>query len=298
MKILLLGKSGQLGWELQRSLAPLGELVCFDRKGAGGLSGDLADAEGLAEAIRVLAPEVIVNAAAYTAVDKAEEERELASCINEVAPGVIAAEARKLGALVVHYSTDYVFDGSGTEPWRESDATAPLNHYGASKLAGERAIQESGCNYLIFRTSWVYAARGQNFLATIERLIRERDSLKIVNDQIGAPTSAELIADVSAHAMQAVLGKTAQGGLFHLSASGYASWHDYALLVADWLLENGIPTKLGPGQIQSQASADYSTPAKRPLNSRLDTELLQQTFGLSLPHWQTGVERALVERNL
>ncbi|MCB2038840.1 MAG: dTDP-4-dehydrorhamnose reductase, partial [Ottowia sp.] len=201
MKILLLGKNGQVGWELQRSLAPLGELVALDRQGAPGLVGDVSDLEGLAATVRALRPQLIVNAAAHTAVDKAESEPDLARRLNAEAPAVLAREAAACGALLVHYSTDYVFDGSGERPWREDDATGPLGVYGRTKLEGEQAIAASGCRHLILRTSWVYAARGGNFAKTMLRLARERERLTVIDDQWGAPTGAELIADVTAQAV-------------------------------------------------------------------------------------------------
>ena len=227
MKILLLGKNGQVGWELQRSLAPLGELIALDRHSAD-LCGDLGNLAGLAATVQRVRPDVIVNAAAHTAVDKAESEPELARTLNALAPGVLAREAASLGALLVHYSTDYVFDGSGQRPWAESDAPAPLNVYGQTKLEGEQLIQAAGPRHLILRTSWVYAARGGNFAKTMLRLARERDSLNVIDDQWGAPTGAELIADASAHAIRQVLQRPADAGLYHLTASGETSWCGYA----------------------------------------------------------------------
>ena len=228
MKILLLGKNGQVGWQLQRALAPLGEIVALERKDAG---GDLADPQGLAAAVRAAKPQVIVNAAAYTAVDKAESEPQLARLINTEAPAALAREAAASGALLVHYSTDYVFDGSGSAPWQESDATGPLNVYGATKLAGEQAIAASGCAHLTFRTSWVYAAHGDNFIKTMLRLAATRERLTVIDDQKGAPTGAELIADVTAHAISQTLQQPAKAGLYHLTAAGEASWFDYAQYV-------------------------------------------------------------------
>lgn len=296
MRILLLGKNGQVGWELQRALASLGELVALDRHGHGGLCGDLADLDGLRHTVRKLTPMVIVNAAAYTAVDRAEEQRELASRVNTEAPWVLAKEAKALGSLLVHYSTDYVFDGSGNRPWHEDDAPAPLNHYGASKLAGDQAAQASGCRYLVFRTAWVYAARGNNFLGTMAKLIRQRDALKVVDDQRGAPTGGELIADVTAHAIRQVLGDDSKQGLYHLVASGDTSWHGYATFIAEWMQEQGIAIEATPQRIEPVPTSAWPTPAQRPLNSRLDTTKLERSFGLQLPPWQAGVERALAER--
>ncbi|WP_280564592.1 dTDP-4-dehydrorhamnose reductase [Chromohalobacter sp. 48-RD10] len=295
MKILLLGKNGQVGWELQRSLAPLGELIALDRHGRDGLSGDLADLDGLRRTVRELKPAVIVNAAAYTAVDRAEEEHELAACLNGDAPGVLAEEAKALGALLVHYSTDYVFDGSGNVPWKESDAPAPVNHYGASKLVGERHIQASSCRHLIFRTSWVYAARGGNFLATMTKLMRERDALQVIDDQVGSPTGAELIADVTAHAIFQALGDTAKEGLYHLAAGGETSWHGFASFIAEWLQGQGSEIQATPERIAAISTAEWPTPAVRPINSRLDTTKLERTFGLTLPPWQHGGARVLHE---
>ncbi|MCU5787473.1 dTDP-4-dehydrorhamnose reductase [Alloalcanivorax marinus] len=295
MSTLLFGKNGQVGWELQRALAPLGPLVALDRHGLNGLCGDLANLDGLRATVRELKPTVIVNAAAYTAVDRAEEDRELADTINTAALGILAEEAKGLGALLVHYSTDYVFDGSGTAPWREEAPTAPLNHYGATKLAGEEAIQGQGCRHLIFRTSWVYATRGKNFLATMARLIQERDALRVIDDQIGAPTGAELIADVSAHAIRQARLDSQVNGLFHLVSAGETSWHGYACFIADWLKRQGIKVKATPDRIEPVSSEVWPTPAQRPLNSRLSTEKLEHALGLELPSWQVGVERALAE---
>ncbi|MFC2589920.1 MAG: dTDP-4-dehydrorhamnose reductase [Ottowia sp.] len=293
MKILLLGKNGQVGWQLQRALAPLGEIVALERKDAG---GDLADPQGLAAAVRAAKPQVIVNAAAYTAVDKAESEPQLARLINTEAPAALAREAAASGALLVHYSTDYVFDGSGSAPWQESDATGPLNVYGATKLAGEQAIAASGCAHLTFRTSWVYAAHGDNFIKTMLRLAATRERLTVIDDQKGAPTGAELIADVTAHAISQTLQQPAKAGLYHLTAAGEASWFDYAqyvLALARQARPQGVKT--AAGGVQPIASSQYPAAARRPLNSRLDTRRLQAVFGLTLPHWQAGVARVLEE---
>ncbi|TKD44162.1 dTDP-4-dehydrorhamnose reductase [Azotobacter chroococcum] len=298
MRILLLGKSGQVGWELQRALAPLGDVVALDRHGEQGLCGDLADLDGLTATLRALDPDVIVNAAAYTAVDKAESEPELALRINGEAPGVLAREAARLGAWLVHYSTDYVFDGSGEQPWREDAPTGPLSVYGRSKLAGEAAIATSGARALVFRTSWVYAARGGNFAKTMLRLARERDQLRVIADQIGAPTGAELIADVTAHALRQVLGRadaSPLSGVYHLAAAGETSWFDYARFVLLQAEQAGEVLKVGHEQIEAIPTSAYPTPAQRPLNSRLDTTKLQETFGLHLPNWQDGVARMLTE---
>ena len=293
MKILLLGKNGQVGWELQRALAPLGGMVALDRTGADGLRGDLEDLDGLARTLRQLAPDVIVNAAAYTAVDKAETDVARAHCINAEAPGVLAAAAAEMDALLVHYSTDYVFDGSGDRPWREASPTGPLSVYGRTKLAGEEAIRTSGCRHLIFRTSWVHAARGGNFARTMLRLAAERERLTVIADQFGAPTGAELIADVSAHAIRATVAAPARGGTYHLVADGETSWHGYARFVIEAARELGVTLKVA--EIAPIATSDYPTPASRPLNSRLDTSRLRTTFGLNLPDWRDGVARMLRE---
>jgi dTDP-4-dehydrorhamnose reductase len=294
MKILLLGKNGQVGWELQRSLAPLGDVLALDSKSID-YCGDLNDLEGIAATVRAYAPDVIVNAAAYTAVDKAESGPEQAQRVNAEAVAVLADEAQQLGAWLVHYSTDYVFDGSGAQPWQETDAVAPLSVYGASKLAGEQAIQASGCKQLIFRTSWVYAARGNNFAKTMLRLARERDSLSVIADQFGAPTSAELLADISAHALRSVMHEPSLGGLYHLAASGETNWHDYARFVLEQAEAAGVTLKVAPQQIAAIATSAYPTAARRPLNSRLNTAKLQNAFALNLPHWQAGVARMLSE---
>lgn len=293
MKILLLGKNGQVGWELQRALAPLGGLVALDRAGADGLRGDLEDLDGLARTVRLLAPDVIVNAAAYTAVDKAETDVARAQRINAEAPGVLAAAAAELDALLVHYSTDYIFDGSGDQPWREDSPTAPLSVYGRTKLAGEEAIRASGCRHLVFRTSWVHAARGGNFARTMLRLAAERERLTVIADQVGAPTGAELIADVSAHAIRATVAAPALGGTYHLVADGETSWHGYACFVIEAARELGVALKVA--EIAPIATSDYPTAASRPLNSRLDTRRLRTTFDLNLPDWRDGVARMLRE---
>ena len=294
MKILLFGKNGQVGWELQRSLAPLGELVALGSSGHAGLCGDLSDLAGLAETVFKVKPDVIVNAAAYTAVDKAESEPEQARLINALAPGVLADEAQKLGAWFVHYSTDYVFDGSGGQFWQETDATGPLNVYGRTKLEGEQAVTRC-VKHLIFRTSWVYAARGANFAKTMLRLAQEREQLKVIDDQIGAPTGAELIADVTALALRAVLQQPEQAGLYHLAAGGEASWFDYARFVIEQARQRGLPIKVAPEAIEPIPTRAYPLPAKRPHNSRLDTRKLKQSFDLALPDWRVGVTRVLGE---
>ncbi len=294
MKILLLGKNGQVGWELQRSLAPLGELVALDAQSQH-LCGDLSNLEGIAQTIRAVAPDIIVNAAAHTAVDKAESEPELARTINALAPGILAQEAKRSRAWLIHYSTDYVFDGTGDTPWLETDPTGPLSIYGKTKLEGEGAIRASGCKHLIFRTSWVYAARGGNFAKTMLKLAQERDSLQVINDQIGAPTGADLLADITAHAVRTALLRSEVSGLYHLVASGQTSWHGYASFVIDFARQAGIEIKVSPDATQPVPTSAFPTAAMRPINSRLDTSKLQTTFSLNLPHWQSGVTRMLTE---
>lgn len=295
MKILLFGKNGQVGWELQRALAPLGELIALDRRAGNGLCGDLTNLKGLADTIDSLQPDVIVNAAAHTAVDKAESEPELARTINALASGVMAQAAQRSGAWLIHYSTDYVFDGSGDQPWLETDTTAPLGAYGATKLEGEHLIQESGCSHIILRTSWVYGARGNNFAKTMLRLAQERDSLNVINDQIGSPTGAELLADVTAHIIRTAERQPEVSGIYHLVASGETSWHSYAGFVLEHARNAGLPLKVSPSEIHPVPTSAFPTPAKRPHNSRLNTSKLETTFNLTMPAWQTGVTRMLAE---
>ncbi|OYQ39325.1 dTDP-4-dehydrorhamnose reductase [Rhodoferax sp. TH121] len=297
MKILLLGRSGQVGWELQRSLAVLGEVVALGADAAhnpDGLCGNLTDQAGLERSVLQVRPDVIVNAAAHTAVDKAESEPELSLAINATAPTTLAQVATKIGAFLVHYSTDYVFDGSGSTPWKEADATGPLSVYGKTKLEGERAVASTP-KHLILRTSWVYATRGNNFAKTMLRLASEREALTVINDQFGAPTSAELLADVTAHTLRQLQAHPEQSGLYHCVASGETTWHGYAQFVLGEAQRLGHPLKAGPAQVTPTTTSSYPTPAKRPLNSRLTTGKLQATFGLTLPHWQVGVARMLTE---
>jgi dTDP-4-dehydrorhamnose reductase len=294
MKILLLGKNGQVGWELQRSLAPLGEVIALGSDSID-LCGDLTNLDGIAATVRAVLPDIIVNAAAHTAVDRAESEPELAGLINAQAPGVLAVEAARCGALLVHYSTDYVFDGSGEQAWVETDAIGPLSVYGQSKLAGEQAILASGCRHLIFRTSWVYAARGANFAKTMLRLAQERERLAVIDDQIGAPTGADLLADVTAHAVRSALLRPELLGLYHLAASGQTSWHGYASFVIETGRAAGMDIKVALDAIDRVASSAFATAAVRPKNSRLNTNKLQAAFDLHLPHWQSGVTRMLTE---
>lgn len=295
MKILLLGKNGQIGWELQRSLAALGTVVALDRQGDNGLCGDLTNPHGLARMVQDVQPDVIVNAAAHTAVDKAEAEPELAYALNTHAPGVLAQQAYALNALLVHYSTDYVFDGRGVVAHTEMDAPAPLSVYGHTKLEGERRIVASGCRHLIFRTSWVYAARGNNFAKTMLRLAQERQSLTIINDQWGAPTGADLVADVTAHAIRHVCRHQQTQGLYHLVAAGQTNWHAYAQYVLEQAQQIQPSIVIKATDIAAVPTSAFPTAAQRPHNSRLDSSKLQSTFALQMPDWQQGVVRMLRE---
>ncbi len=295
MRILLLGKNGQVGWELQRSLAPLGEVIACDFDSPGDERADFTQPETLRALVWRVQPGVIVNAAAHTAVDKAESEPDLVHLVNATAPAVLADEAEACGALLVHYSTDYVFDGSGVEAREETDATGPLNVYGKSKLEGERLIRMSGCQHLILRTSWVYAARGGNFARTMLRLAAEREELKVVEDQFGAPTGADLLADVTAHALMRLRLSPELAGTYHCVAAGEASWFDYARHVIEWARGAGVPLKLPSDGLKPVPTSAYPTPAARPLNSRLSTRKLRDTFGLVPPLWTVGVERMLAE---
>jgi dTDP-4-dehydrorhamnose reductase len=294
MKILLFGKNGQVGWELQRALAPLGEVIALDADSTG-LSADFSNPESLIATVREVAPHWIVNAAAHTAVDKAEGESDLARAINATAPGVLAREAAALGAWLMHYSTDYVFDGSGSTARAEDAATGPLGVYGTTKLEGEELIRASGCQHLIFRTSWVYAARGGNFARTMLKLAQDRDALKVIDDQIGAPTGADLLADLTAHAMRSVAMQPQHGGTYHAVASGHTSWHGYATHVIEHARSRGVPIRVAREAIAAVPTSAFPTPARRPANSRLDTQKLRNTFGLRLPDWQSGVDRMLAE---
>lgn len=294
MNILLLGANGQVGWELQRALAPLGHLLACDRRRA-----DLAYPELLSRLIEAHRPDVIINAAAYTAVDRAEAEPRLAHLINAEAVGVLAQAAQRCGALLVHYSTDYVFDGNAIGRQPEDSPTGPLNVYGCTKLEGERLIRTSGCRHLILRTCWVYASRGHNFAKTMLRLASERKELRIVADQIGAPTSAELIADITALMLlrmdcDPALAQRACG-TYHLAAGGQASWHEYACYIIRTATELGMRFRVDPSRILAVASSEFVTAATRPRNSLLETSRLQQTFGLALPHWMVHARRMLQE---
>ncbi len=289
MKLLLLGANGQVGTELRRSLAPLGELVVATRNGqlTDGTACELADfdqPQSLPGLVERLAPDVVVNAAAYTAVDRAEDDAMGAFRANAEAPQALAAACAVRDALLLHYSTDYVFDGRGTRPYREDDPTAPLGVYGASKLAGEEAIRTSGCRHLIFRTAWVYAAHGHNFLRTMLRLGAERDELRVVADQVGTPTPARLIADASAEVLRRA---PAMSGTWHLTAEGETSWHGFAEAIFDSAHASGLIEQRP--RVVSIATIDYPTRAPRPAYSRLDTSRLRQDFGVRLPDWREGL---------
>ena len=293
-RILLLGSGGQVGWELQRSLAPLGRVTALDFD-SHEHCGDFSNPQGVAETVRALRPQVIVNAAAHTAVDKAEGEPELARLLNATTPGVLAEEAARSGAWLIHYSTDYVFDGRGDKPWSEADTPAPLSVYGATKLEGEQLIEASGCKHLILRTSWVYGARGGNFAKTMLRLAQERERLTVIDDQWGAPTGADLLADVTAHAIRHLQARPGDGGLYHCVAGGETNWHSYANYVLAVAKQRDPAINLKANEVAPVPTSSFPTPARRPHNSRLDTSRLQATFGLTLPPWQQGVARMLDE---
>jgi dTDP-4-dehydrorhamnose reductase len=290
MKLLLLGKDGQVGWELQRALAPLGQLTAL-----GHAEADFSDPLALRSVLARHHADVIVNAAAYTAVDKAEAEPELARAVNAESVAVLAEHAAAHGSWLVHYSTDYVFDGAGERPWDEDDPTDPLCVYGRTKRDGEVAIAASGARHLVFRTAWVHGGHGANFARTMLRLARERDTLRVVADQVGAPTSAELIADVTAHALRQTVSNNHSSGLYHLAAAGETSWHDYAQFVIGEAIALGMPLAAAPDRVEPIATADYPTAARRPLNSRLDTGKLCRQFDLRMPDWREGVRRTVRE---
>ena len=289
MRLLLLGANGQVGWELQRSLAPLGEVIVPAQR------ADFTQPVALTALVRALKPDVIANAAAYTAVDKAESDAEAARAVNATAAAVLAREAATLGAWLLHYSTDYVFDGSGSAARSEDAPTGPVNVYGRTKLEGEQLIRASGCRHLILRTSWVYGTRGGNFAKTMLTLAAERDALAVIDDQHGAPTGADLLADVSAHALRRAIAEPALAGTYHCVAAGETTWHGYARTVIERARAAGRPVKVAPDAVRAVPTSGYPTPAARPLNSRLDCAKLRQAFGLHLPPWQAGVERMLVE---
>ncbi len=291
MKFLLTGKNGQVGFELQRALAPLGEVVAVDRSAC-----DLADPDAIRALIAGLRPDVIVNPAAYTAVDRAESDETAAHAINAIAPGVIGEAARAIGAVVVHYSTDYVFDGTGEGAYRESDTPNPQSVYGRTKLAGEQALQASGADHLIFRTSWVFGAHGGNFAKTMLRLASERDVLKVVADQYGAPTPAALLADATAQVLGRLQREGRNGfpfGLYHLVADGVTTWHAYAQAVVSAAAAAGKPLKIAAADIEAIPTSAYPVPAPRPANSRLNTDQFRQAFGLRLPPWEEGLAHVL-----
>jgi len=292
VNILLFGKTGQVGWELQRSLAPLGNLIALDVHSSD-YCGDFSNPQGIADTVRRVRPDVIVNAAAHTAVDKAESEMDFAQLLNATTVEAIAKAASEIDAWVVHYSTDYVFPGTGDSPWSETDETAPLNVYGKTKLAGEKALQTYCTKHLIFRTSWVYASRGNNFAKTMLRIAKDRADISVINDQFGAPTGAELLADCTAHAIRIAQSRPEVAGLYHLVAGGITTWYDYAALVFDEARNAGMTLSLKT--LSPVSTSAYVTPALRPANSRLDTTRFQQQFGLTLPDWEVGVRRMLEE---
>ena len=288
MKILLTGKNGQVGFELERTLAVLGDVTAVDVEDC-----NLADEAAVRALVMQLKPDVIVNPAAYTAVDNAEKNSELAFAINGRAPGVLGETAKALGALVIHFSTDYVFDGSKASPYVETDATGPLGVYGASKLAGEQALAASGAAHVILRTSWVVGAHGANFAKTMLRLAKERETLNVVADQFGAPTTAALLADVTAHLVRNRDFAAQHSGVYHCVNAGETNWCDYAKFVLDFAQRAGVALKAGPDNIVAIPSSAYPTPAKRPTNSRLDTSKFRSTFGLQLPPWQHSLTHTL-----
>jgi dTDP-4-dehydrorhamnose reductase (EC 1.1.1.133) len=292
MNILLFGKTGQVGWELQRALAPLGNVIAVDVNSTE-YCGDFSKPNEVAETVRRIRPDVVVNAAAHTAVDKAESERDFAQLLNATSVEAIAREVGAIGGWLVHYSTDYVFPGTGDKPWRETDVPAPLNVYGETKLAGEKAVQQHCPKHLIFRTSWVYAGKGNNFAKTMLKLAKDREELSIIDDQYGAPTGAELLADCTAHAIRTAMSKPEVAGLYHLVAAGTTTWYAFAQMVFDEARKAGLTLALN--KVNPIATEAYPTPAKRPGNSRLNTEKFQREFGLVLPPWENGVKRMLAE---
>jgi dTDP-4-dehydrorhamnose reductase len=287
MKILLIGKNGQVGWELRRTLAPLAEVVAVDYPEI-----NFTDVPALRQIVAATCPNVVVNAAAYTAVDKAETEIELCRQVNMVAPGVLAEEAKKLGALMVHYSTDYIFDGTKTSPYVETDTPNPLGAYGRTKLEGDQAVKASVANYLIFRLCWVYGARGQNFMLTMQRLAREREKLRVVGDQFGCPTWSRMIAEATALALKHVLAgadRSVFNGEYHLAAGGHANWHEFASRIIELMPEAERKCRA----VEKITTAEYPTPAKRPAYSVLDCGKMQKTFGLRLPDWEASLRQVL-----
>jgi len=291
MKILLLGKNGQVGWELQRSLAPLGELLALDRSSTSHC-GDLSNLEGLAETLRLYRPDVVVNAAAYSAVDKAESEPEVAHLINSQAPELLSRSCAALGAYLVHFSSDYVFNGVGQTPWLESDPTGPVNVYGYTKVSGEQGIAKQGASHVIFRTSWVNGTEGDNFAKTMLRLAQERERMTVINDQFGAPTSAALLADVTALALQA---PQRLSGIYHVAAAGETTWFAYAEYVLAKAKQIKPSLNYAVKNFEAVSTSDFATAAQRPLNSRLNCSRLEQALQLKLPSWQAGVDQMLAK---
>jgi dTDP-4-dehydrorhamnose reductase len=296
MTILLFGKNGQVGWELQRTLAPLGELTAVDFDSPADLCGDFNNPDGLRRTVQIVRPDIIVNAAAYTAVDKAESEPDLAMKINAEAPRVLAEEADALGACLVHYSTDFVFDGKKNQPYTELDQGNPLSEYGRSKLSGDLAVQEACSRHIIFRTSWVFGVHGSNFLKTILRLASERTELSVVADQVGTPTYASLIAETTATILATMANAPADDsrwGLYNLVSDGKTSWHGYAKYVVSQGRSKGLKLNLNPEAVAAITTEEYPLPAARPSYSVLDTMKLRSTFTLVLPSWKAGVDKVI-----
>ena len=299
MKLLILGKNGQVGWELQRALQPLGEVLALDRyqDAKTQYCGDIANFDAIARVITQFRPNIVVNATAYTAVDKAETDLEQADLINHLAVKHLAEQCKTVSALLIHYSTDYVFDGQGQTAWQETDEKAPQNAYGHTKLAGEIALEQSQAKFINFRTSWVYGTHGNNFIKTMLKLAKSKDELNIIADQIGVPTGAALIADVTAQVIRYYDFNPDQHhdlhGHYHLAPQGETSWYDYAQFIFEKARQKGIELQIK--QVEAIPTTAYPTPAKRPLNSRLNTQKLQQTFYIHLPEWQQGVEHAIAE---
>lgn len=295
LRLMVTGSTGQVGWELLRSLAPLGEVIAADRARM-----DLTDPDSIRNAIREIRPAVLINPAAWTAVDRAETEAKAAAAVNSDAPAVLAEECRRLDALLVHYSTDFVFDGSGLMPWSEDDPTGPLNVYGATKLAGETAVIQSGARHLVLRTSWVYSLRGSNFLRTIVRLAQRNDTLRVIDDQYGAPTSAAAVADLTAHMVSRHFASErlrALEGVYHTSCAGRTSWHGFAVAILERLFRRpahreALRLERMPEILPIPAS-EYPLPARRPANSQLALDKLQEHWGLTMPHWQVALDHVL-----
>jgi dTDP-4-dehydrorhamnose reductase len=294
MKVLLFGARGRVGWELQRSLAPLGELIALDYRRPNPWNADLRQLDQVAKTVSAIRPDVIVDAAAYTDVDKAESDADAAYAVNAAGPEVLAREARKLDAWLIHFSTDYVYDGRSEGPIPESTPPKPLNVYGKSKLQGEDNVRASGCRHLILRTGWVHCPRRSNFGLTMLELAVTRDRLTVVSDQFGAPTGADLIADVVSHTLPTLRTRgESVAGTYHVVASGKTNWHEYAQFVIEWGRANGLPIRVGPDDVVPITSAELARPARRPCHAHLSTDKLSQTFGLVMPDWRCGVERML-----